>query len=204
MNNNKSEVREHSDSITYDEARNGAATYLRTRLSAKSNDIHDAQFEIPIIDLSTSFSASLPDRQAIGSQIRKACTTSGFFYITGHGISESTREAILHQAKRFVHELPQEKKEELHLRNNKFGLGWEPAEFTSLAGDKETKEVFNFAYEAALDRSGGDGLYRNLDGSQDVANMWPSEEDLPGFHEAVKEYYGSVCTLTIYSKKVIC
>ncbi|KAF1936245.1 Clavaminate synthase-like protein [Clathrospora elynae] len=183
-----------SDSTTYEEARNSAAAYLQSRLQAK-DEVTDEAFEIPVVDLSPSFSSSLADRQAVADQIRKACTTSGFFYISNHGVPESARDGILHQAERFMHDLPLEKKEELHLKNNKFGLGWEPSEYTSIAGDREEKEVFNFAYEAALDRTGGDGLYRNLDGSTESSNMWPREEDLAGFYEAVKEYYGAALDL---------
>ncbi|EUC46189.1 hypothetical protein COCMIDRAFT_4697 [Bipolaris oryzae ATCC 44560] len=183
-----------SDRITYEEARNGAAAYLQSRLSAK-NEEADKDFEIPVINLEPSFSDSLSDRQKVADQIRKACTTSGFFYITNHRIPKSACDGILHQAKRFMKELPLEKKEELHLKHNKFGLGWEPSEYTSIAGDKEEKEVFNFAYEADLDPTGGDGQYKNLDGSTGNANMWPKEEDLPGFYREVKEYYGNVLSL---------
>lgn len=180
-----------TDRITYEEARNGAAAYLQSRLSAK-NEEADKDFEIPVIDLEPSFSESLSDRQKVADQIRKVCTASGFFYITNHRIPKSACDGILHQAKRFMKELPLEKKEKLHLKHNKFGLGWEPSEYTSIAGDKEEKEVFNFAYEADLDPTGGDGQYKNLDGSTGNANMWPKDEDLPGFYSEVKEYYGSV------------
>ncbi|KAH9882582.1 hypothetical protein J1614_000818 [Plenodomus biglobosus] len=184
------------DATTLEEARKGAAEYLQSRLSTKGTHHNDDQFEIPIIDLTPSFSTSLTDRQHVADQMREACITSGFFYITGHGIPESTRAGILHQAKRFAHDLPIEKKQKLHVKNNKFGLGWEPSEYTSIAGDKESKDVFNFAYEEALDPSGGDGLYRNLDGSKSKANMWPSEHDLPGFYDSVKEYYGAMLNLS--------
>lgn len=184
------------DKTTYEEARNGAAAYLQSRLSA-NDPIADESFNIPVIDLTPSFSASLEDRQAVAAQIRQACTTSGFFYVTNHQIPEAACKAILHQAKRFVHELPLSKKEKIHLRNNKFGLGWEPSEFTSISGDKEEKEVFNFAYEAALDPTGGDGKYKNLDGSTGEANMWPDEQDLPGFYDRIKDYYGAVGPLCL-------
>ncbi|XP_014556693.1 hypothetical protein COCVIDRAFT_99213 [Bipolaris victoriae FI3] len=184
-----------TDRTTYEEAHNGAAAYLQSRLSAK-NEEADKDFEIPVIDLEPSFSDSLSDRQKVADQIRKACTTSGFFYITNHRIPKSACDGILHQAERFMKELPLEKKEELHLKNNKFGLGWEPSEYTSIAGDKEEKEVFNFAYEANLDPTGGDGQYKNLDGSTGNANMWPKEEDLPGFYAEIKEYYGNVLNLS--------
>lgn len=177
-----------AESVTKQEARSTA--YLQSRLAAQDT-ITDANFEIPIIDLSPSFSSSLKDRKTVAAQIRKACTTSGFFYIANHGIPSSTMQAILKQGERFF-ELPLSKKEDLHIKKSRYGFGWEPSEYTSAAGDVETKEGFNLGYEAGLDRSGGDGKYKNLDGTQDKANVWPKEEDLPGFYDGVAEYYGAV------------
>ena len=179
------------DTTTRDEAHEGAAAYLQSRLAVK-NDMTDDDFEVPVIDISPSFSSSLGDRQAVAAKIQDACTTSGFFYVTGHRVPENVRQGILHQAQRFMHELSAEQKEALHLKKSKFGLGWEPSNYTSIAGDQEQKEVFNFAYEEALDPTGGDGLYRNLDGSNYKGNMWPKDEDLPGFYDEVKVYYGAV------------
>ena len=181
---------------TYDEARNGAAAYLQSRLAARDHTT-DADFEIPVIDLAPSFSSSVSDRKVVAAQIRKACTTSGFFYVSNHNIPGSACNGILHQAERFIHELPLSKKQELHLKHNKFGLGWEPSEYTSIAGDKEEKEVFNFAYEAELDPTGGDGQYKNLDGSAGKSNVWPKEDDLPGFYSGIKDYYGCVCGMRL-------
>lgn len=177
-----------AESITKQEAR--STTYLESRLAAKDT-VTDADFEVPIIDLSPSFSDSLEDRKGVAAQIRKACTTSGFFYVSNHGIPSTTLQSILKQAERFF-QLPQATKEALHIKKSRYGFGWEPSEYTSIAGDIETKEGFNLGYEAGLDRSGGDGKYRNLDGSQDRANFWPKEEDLPGFYGGVAEYYGAV------------
>lgn len=182
-----------NDSITRQEAR--STTYIESRLSAKGT-VADEDFVIPIIDISSSFSKSLEDRQAVASQICTACTTSGFFYITNHGIPSSTLEGILRQSERFFKELNDEQKAALHIKTNKYGYGWEPGEYTSLAGDKEFKEGFNFGYEEGLDKSGGDGEYRNLDGSKGKANLWPKEEDLPGFYAEVREYYSAVLDLS--------
>ncbi|CAO2647351.1 Nn.00g082730.m01.CDS01 [Neocucurbitaria sp. VM-36] len=182
------------DATTYEEARSGAAAYLQSRLAVK-HDVTDDEFEVPVIDISPSFSSSLEDRQAVAAQIQRACTTSGFFCITGHSVPENARKGVLRQAERFMHDLSREQKEELHLKKSKFGLGWEPSDYTSIAGDQEQKEVFNFAYEEALDRTGGDGMYRNLDGTKYKGNLWPKEEDLPGFYDGVKEYYGAVLDL---------
>jgi isopenicillin N synthase-like dioxygenase len=183
--------RNSTDRTTYEEAHKGAASYLESRLAHKDDGLEE-NFEIPVIDLAPSYSTSLFDRQAVAAQIRKACTTSGFFYIANHGVPEHTRTGILQQSKRFYDELSIKQKKELHIEKSKLGLGWEPSEYTSIAGDQECKEGFNFAYEAAFDPTGGDGLYRNLDGTDCDGNMWPKEEELPGFYGAVKEYYGAV------------
>jgi isopenicillin N synthase-like dioxygenase len=180
-----------SDQTTYEEAHAGAAAYLQSRLSEKDERL-DAGFEVPVIDLAPSFSAVLADRQAVAAQIRKACTSSGFFYIANHGVPESARNGILDQTKRFYDQMSLEKKEELHIKKSKLGLGWEPSEYTSIAGDQERKEGFNFAYEESFDPTGGDGLYRNLDGTRYCGNVWPKEDALPGFHAMVKNYYGAV------------
>jgi isopenicillin N synthase-like dioxygenase len=185
------DILQPSDQTTYEEAHAGAAAYLHSRLSEKDERL-DADFEVPVIDLTPSFSAVLADRQAVATQIRKACTTSGFFYIANHGVPKSLRNGILDQTKRFYDEMSFEKKEELHIKKSKLGLGWEPSEYTSIAGDVERKEGFNFAYEESFDPTGGDGLYRNLDGTKYRGNLWPEEEDLPGFRDVVKDYYGAV------------
>jgi isopenicillin N synthase-like dioxygenase len=187
------------DQTTFEEAHSGAAAYLQSRLAEKDGRL-DTGFEIPVIDLAPSFSTALIDRQAVADQIRKACTTSGFFYITNHGVSQSVRSGILEQSKRFYDELSFQQKEELHIKKSKLGLGWEPNEYTSIAGDQERKEGFNFAYEEALDPTEGDGLYRNLDGTRYCGNLWPKEDDLPGFHAAVKEYYGAVGSTMLLRK----
>ena len=186
-----SSVPTSADSTTLDEARSGASAYLQSRLSNKSTSLDD-QFEIPIIDISPSFSPSLSDRQAVAEKIRSACISSGFFYITSHGVPLSTCSGILHEAERFFKTLPKEKKELMHLRNSKLGHGWEPSEYTSIAGDVETKEGFNWGYEEGLDKTGGDGKYVNLDGTTYKGNFWPEESDLPGFYAVVRDYYSEV------------
>lgn len=164
------------DATTYHEARSTAAAYLESRLAAKNNTTADPDFVIPVIDISPSFTSSLAARQAVAEQIHAACTTSGFFYITNHGVPESACQGILTQAQRFFSQLPQEKKESLHIGKSKLGYGWEPSSYTSIAGDVETKEGFNFGYEKGLDKSGGDGKYKNLDGTTSNGNMWPEEK----------------------------
>lgn len=191
-------------SSTQNEARQAAQAYLNSRLA--SNGVHaesQKPFTVPVIDISSSFSPSLEDRKAVAAEIHDACTNSGFFHITGHGITEETRQKILSLAERFFKTLPREKKEALHVRNSKYFRGWEPAEYTYVnpsdwsaeEAAPETKEGFNWGYEEGLDPTGGDGQYTELDGEKVNGNVWPSEDDLPGFYECIKEYYGQVVSL---------
>lgn len=189
-------------SSTKSEATKAAQQYLNQRLTGGAGIRSSTQFSVPTIDIASSFSSDTGKRKACAAQIRDACTTSGFFQITGHRVSDQARQGILQAAKRFNKELPQEKKEALHVKHSKYLRGWEPADFTYVNPDDwigdaapESKEGFNWGYEQGLDPTGGDGLYRELDGKTDNGNVWPSEQDLPGFYAAVATYYGEVLQL---------
>ncbi|KAF2179862.1 Clavaminate synthase-like protein [Zopfia rhizophila CBS 207.26] len=170
---------ERSPDCAYLRSEASSVAYLSSRLASKTTSPDDS-FEIPVVDISRSFSSSLADRQSVADKIRAACTTSSF-HIANHGVPESACSGVLKEAELFFNELPEKKKEAMHLRNSKLGYGWELGNYTNLAGDAETKEVFNFAYEVRLDKTGGNGKYRDLDGTNYDGNMWPEEEDLSGF-----------------------
>src|SRR6266536_3310637 len=70
-----------------------AQEYLQSRLTVTSETT--AFRSIPIIDLGSSFSTSLEARQSVARQINEACTTVGFFYITGHGIPKNICDGSL-------------------------------------------------------------------------------------------------------------
>lgn len=80
--------------------------------------------------------------------------------------------------------------------------GWEPSDYSYVnpsdwdaAAAPETKQCFNWGYEPALDPTGGDGAYVELDGSTGNGNVWPSEDDIPGFFDGIKSYYSEVLAL---------
>ena len=103
---------------------------LQGRLSNKLSTGSPQTFTVPEIDIPTSFSSSLEDRKTVAKQIHTACTTSGFFHITGHGVPEETRQAILALAKRFFKTYPKEKKDAIHVRSSKYFRGYESPEST--------------------------------------------------------------------------
>ena len=182
--------KEASDSLA---AALEAQKYLNSCLTTPSTTTSFRS--IPIIDLTPSFSSSLAKRQSVALQINEACTTAGFFYIIGHGIPKATCEATLKLAERFFNELPQSSKDAIHMKYSDHFLGYEPAQYSSLNNltSKETKEAFRWGYEAGLDPTGGDGKYVELDGtSAGGKNLWPKEEDKPGFYKEITDYYGQV------------
>ncbi|ESZ93583.1 hypothetical protein SBOR_6012 [Sclerotinia borealis F-4128] len=170
--------------------------YLQSRL-ADASDPPSFQ-SLPIIDLTPSFSSSLADRQEVGKKINEACTTVGFFYITGHGIPKSVCNEVFELCERFFNELPQSSKDAIHMSNSEHFRGYEPASY-STANDfttKETKEAFNWGYEYGLDPTGGDGKYVELDGtSTGGKNLWPNESEIPGFYQGIADYYGRILQL---------
>lgn len=165
---------------------------------------------VPLIDLEGALGNDLQAKRAVAAKIREACITTGFFQIRNHGISEEAIRGILEQAKRFFYDLPLEQKEKIHCRHSALFRGYESPEFSYVnkedlkaaegekASEPETKEAFNWGYEEALDPTGGDGKYVELDGTPpgpSHGNLWPSEDDLPGFHAAVRDYYSQTMTL---------
>lgn len=124
-------------------------------------------------------------------------------WITGHGIKRATQERVLEQARRFLGpdgELGPAGKEALHMKQIALHRGLEPHTATSaVAGEAETKEAFNWGWEERLwDGCQDAGGCVELDGEQyeeGAANLWPREEDMPGFFEGVREYYAAAMEL---------
>lgn len=155
----------------------------------------DHEFVVPIIDLSPSY-VSLVGRQQVADEIRQACLSSGFFYITSHSISALACNGVLQQAAHLLKHSSLSDKQRIHIDHSPHGYGWEPSESTSIAGDVETKEAFNWCYSDDLDPTGGDGQYVQLDGTRTRdLNQWPNEDSVPGFYAAVKTYYGEALLL---------
>jgi isopenicillin N synthase-like dioxygenase len=201
-----------SSTLTLIEEVQAAQSHLRTRLAGAvtkppANVPESALPTVPLVDLGPSFNSSVSSRQAVASEIRNACLTTGFFQISNHGITEPAISSVMKQAKRFFHELTPVQKQELHVKHSPLFRGYEPSDATYVNVDDhgttngspvETKEGFNWGYESSLDPTGGDGHYVELDGqppSPGHNNVWPSESLLPGFHDGIKQYYTEVLQL---------
>jgi len=168
---------------------------MDSKATLTPGDLAENGFHIPVIDLAPSY-ISEQGRQEVAEEIRKACLSSGFFYVTSHGISSDTCVGILQQAAQLFAKLSLTDKHRIHIERSPHGYGWEPSEATSIAGDVERKEAFNWSYSEDLDHTGGDGKYVQLDGTPAKnMNQWPSEDQVPGFYDAVRKYYGNALQL---------
>ncbi|KAI3395001.1 hypothetical protein diail_1890 [Diaporthe ilicicola] len=178
---------------------------IRHNQAALMSRINEAVYSksaetIPLIDIGPSLNGDEAARRSVAAQIGKACREIGFFQITNHGVTLQAQNGVLEQAKRFFHQFPLDKKKELHIDHSTLFRGWEPSGVSNVnpadreTMGKESKEAFNWGYEPRLDPTGGDGKYVELDLASypDGANIWPSETDLPGFFEKIREYHGEV------------
>ncbi|MDF2120383.1 2-oxoglutarate and iron-dependent oxygenase domain-containing protein [Roseiarcaceae bacterium H3SJ34-1] len=67
---------------------------------------------VPVIDLSPSFSGGEEGRQKVAEAIRAACEDIGFFTVVGHGVADATIEALRRNAREYF-ALPLAEKEKV-------------------------------------------------------------------------------------------
>ncbi len=142
---------------------------------------------IPIIDLTDTMAGKPGAEAATARRIRDALTDIGFFVIVGHGIPAARIAGIFQQARR-LHDLPMEKKAALKLNehNNGYMAMGRYAVWTSDVNDNDKPDL-NEAFFVKRERDPSHPMRaagRRFAG----ANMWPAEDDLPGFRAAVLEY----------------
>ncbi len=82
--------------------------------------------EIPIIDISDINHPDLETRQALAKKICDAAISSGFFYVTNHGVPDEDISSIFREAKRFFHDLSLEEKMEYDTAKHEHYYGYYP------------------------------------------------------------------------------
>lgn len=143
---------------------------------------------LPLIDISALRSPDLEDRHGAARQLDDAACSSGFFYVTGHGLSPHLRAGLLDAAARFF-ALPESVKQRYYIGDSKNHRGYvPPGEETFYAGTKDAKEAFDLS----LDLPATDPDY--LAGNRLLGpNRWPTE--VPDFKIQVSAYYEAVTSL---------
>ncbi|KAK9829658.1 hypothetical protein WJX72_007150 [[Myrmecia] bisecta] len=118
---------------------------------------------------------------AAAAQLREACTTTGFFYVSNHGVSDDLVQRQFAQWHQFFN-LPECTK--LALKAGKSNRGYYPV------GAGSAKNPFGLG-----DRKEGFNIYgfeSDLDLPFHGRNVWPDEAVLQGFKATMLQYYDAM------------
>jgi isopenicillin N synthase-like dioxygenase len=135
---------------------------------------------LPTIDIATFRTGDAAARTRVAAEIRNACISIGFFYLTGHGFARAEVDELFMRGHHFF-ALPIDEKAKIHW-NLRSGKGYIPPGGINATADSEKtadrKERLYFAKEFAVDES---EAARYPSDSQ-----WPDERALPGFQHFIK------------------
>ncbi|MDQ2093629.1 isopenicillin N synthase family dioxygenase [Rhodalgimonas zhirmunskyi] len=143
---------------------------------------------LPVIDLSGLFTGNPEDKARVAAELGEAARTSGFFYITKHGIPEEQIEAAFAASKAF-HDKARPYKMKYWSGFTTHHRGYVPFEENGKSFPKSINfnEAWDMSYEAPEDHP--DYLHKwRMTGP----NIWP---DIPGWKETVSGYYDAVFDL---------
>jgi isopenicillin N synthase-like dioxygenase len=152
--------------------------------SAASSTAVTAFTSVPVIDISGLYAAERAARETVADELGRAAREVGFFYVSGADVSDALFDALLTATKDFF-ALPLDEKMRSYIGLSRCHRGYVPIGEEGLSGEKpDLKEAF----DTALDLPADDPDY--LAGNPMLGpNTWP---ELPGFAEAVTEYYTAV------------
>ena len=141
----------------------------------------------PVIDIGPLVGGDGP-AQAVAEEIDRACRSTGFFYVVGHGVDRADTER-LERAARSLFALPEAVKEAMAMRHaGAAWRGWFPLHGELTSGSPDDKEGWYFGAELGPD----DPRVRRgvpLHG----ANLFPAE--VPELRDAVLGHLASMTAL---------
>lgn len=146
------------------------------------------QAQLPVIDLSGLMTDDPAAKKSVARALGDAARTSGFFYITNHGVSE-TLIADMFAASQAFHEKPRSFKMKYWSGFTTNHRGYVPFEENGSSFPKRINfnEAWDMSFEAPADHP--DYL---ADWRMTGPNIWP---DIPGWKETVSSYYDAVFSL---------
>lgn len=108
--------------------------------------------EIPVIDISGTFSESLDERRKVAAEIRDASMNNGFFYITNHGVDQ-TAIAGAQDACRAFFKQDLGVKMEADINKSKYYNGYKAPGTQRINRDDgvDVRETFSWTYDPRFD-----------------------------------------------------
>jgi isopenicillin N synthase-like dioxygenase len=142
------------------------------------------QTRLPLIDMTGVHQGDPASIQRVGAAIHRACSESGFFYITNHGVPQAVIDRAMAAAKTFF-AYPVETKRQVAV--NKRHRGWHALGGALMyeATRPDHKEFFSIGLELPEDDPNvlaGEALRG--------PNQWPAF--MPELQEALDDYYAAI------------
>ena len=139
---------------------------------------------LPLIDMTGVHQGDAASIQRVGAAIREACSESGFFYITNHGVPQAVIDRAMAAAKKFF-AYPVETKRQVAV--NKRHRGWHALGGALMyeATRPDHKEFFSIGLELPEDDANvlaGEALRG--------PNQWPAF--MPELQKALDDYYAAI------------
>jgi isopenicillin N synthase-like dioxygenase len=146
------------------------------------------QGHIPVVNLGPSYSGSAKHKADVAAQIRSACSDTGFFYVSDHGVDAALVSAAFVQAQRFF---DQPLNWKARWSKQAGSNGYEPLKTQRLdnASPADLKESFNFAAAAGPEAP------------DFTMNVWPSE--FPDFQHPLEAYHRRMVALGLHISRLI-
>ncbi len=155
-------------------------------------DLDAALSQLAILDLGPYLRGEKGALKRLAAEIKFACETIGFFYISNHGIPDALIDNAFAQSRRF-HALPLAEKKKLPLDKHNVGyLAMNASVQKHSTVHKATKPNQNESFFITHDR-GPDHPDVIAGIPLRGGNYWP--EDLPGFREGVMSYFQALNNL---------
>jgi isopenicillin N synthase-like dioxygenase len=144
--------------------------------------------EIPLIDIAALRTGARDGVDAVAARIVAACESAGFFYVTGHGVSDSTISGVF-EAARWFFASPQPMRDALDVKTSPNFRGYVPI---GTVGPMKPRRMLE-AFQMMLDLSPDDPDVR-AGNIMAGPNRWP--DDAPLFRAAMEDYFVAMMDLT--------
>jgi isopenicillin N synthase-like dioxygenase len=161
---------------------------MRSNISDDQRALTIEDANLPVVDLGGLFTGDADDKAKTAAALGDAARTSGFFYITNHGIPQAQIDALFAASKEF-HEKPRSFKMRNWCGFTTHHRGYVPFEENGADFPKSINfnEAWDMSYEAPEDHPDYQAGWRMTG-----PNVWP---DIPGWKDTVSGYYEAAFNL---------
>ncbi|KAF9268193.1 Clavaminate synthase-like protein [Marasmius fiardii PR-910] len=151
-------------------------------------DANDSNFRIPVINFANFRNAkSSAKKQKTADEIVDAFKESGFIYVEGHGIPAETISNVFKKSGNFF-KLPTEVKEKLAWEDPRSNRGYVQIGRERVTQSKDADEIAQLRAKAPDYK---ESMEIGRDWDSEWRNMWPTENDAPGFKSTMLNFYRS-------------